>query len=115
MPVPRHFQMGGIWITSQAGVWGVCPLQIEKIRFLHEILIPKQFLASLSPPIIIFFYSNLKSWILGPISITPIVYKNQVSGYGFWTKFHDFLIQCISQQYVFKILRRSSYELLLEK
>jgi hypothetical protein len=41
----------GIWITSQAGVWGVCPLQIEKIRFLHEILIPKQFLASLSPPL----------------------------------------------------------------
>jgi hypothetical protein len=27
------------------------------------------------------------SFILGPISITPIVYKNQVSGHGFWTKF----------------------------
>ena len=27
------------------------------------------------------------NFILGPISITPIVYKNQVSGYGFWTKF----------------------------
>ena len=27
------------------------------------------------------------SFILNPISITPIVYKNQVSGYGFWTKF----------------------------
>jgi hypothetical protein len=27
------------------------------------------------------------SFILGPISITLIVYKNQVSGYGFWTKF----------------------------
>jgi hypothetical protein len=25
-------------------------------------------------------------FILGPISITPIVYKNQVSGHGFWTK-----------------------------
>jgi hypothetical protein len=24
---------------------------------------------------------------LGPKSITPIVYKNQVSGHGFWTKF----------------------------
>ena len=44
-------------------------------------------------------------FILGPISITPILYKNQVSGHGFWTKF--FMIfsytQCISQQYVFKI------------
>jgi hypothetical protein len=27
------------------------------------------------------------SFILGPISITPIAYRNQVSGYGFWTKF----------------------------
>jgi hypothetical protein len=27
------------------------------------------------------------NFILGPISITPIVYKNQLSGYGFWTKF----------------------------
>jgi hypothetical protein len=27
------------------------------------------------------------SFILGPISITPIVYNNQVSDYGFWTKF----------------------------
>jgi hypothetical protein len=27
------------------------------------------------------------SFILGPISRTPIVYKNQVSGHGFWTKF----------------------------
>jgi hypothetical protein len=27
------------------------------------------------------------SFILGPKSITPIVYKNQVSGYGFWTNF----------------------------
>jgi hypothetical protein len=26
------------------------------------------------------------SFILDPISITPIVYKNQVNGYGFWTK-----------------------------
>jgi hypothetical protein len=26
-------------------------------------------------------------FILGPISRTPIVYKNQVSGHGFWTKF----------------------------
>ena len=26
------------------------------------------------------------SFISNPISITPIVYKNQVSGYGFWTK-----------------------------
>jgi hypothetical protein len=27
------------------------------------------------------------SFILGLISRTPIVYKNQVSGHGFWTKF----------------------------
>jgi hypothetical protein len=27
------------------------------------------------------------SFILGHISITPIVYTNQVSGHGFWTKF----------------------------
>ena len=27
------------------------------------------------------------NFTLGPISITPIVYKDQVSGYGFWTKF----------------------------
>jgi hypothetical protein len=27
------------------------------------------------------------SFILGPISMTLIVYKNQVSGHGFWTKF----------------------------
>jgi hypothetical protein len=27
------------------------------------------------------------SFILGPISRTPIVYKNQVSGHGFWIKF----------------------------
>jgi hypothetical protein len=56
MPVPRHFQMGVIPMENRI-------LQIEKIRFLHEILIPKKFLASLSPLIIIIFYSNLKSWI----------------------------------------------------
>jgi hypothetical protein len=55
-----------------------------------------------------FIYIALSSlakirFILGPISITPIVYKNQVSGYGFWTKF--FMV-CISQQYGFKIQGR---------
>jgi hypothetical protein len=38
------------------------------------------------------------SFILGPISITPIVYKNQVSGYGFWTK--CFMVFSYSVMYI---------------
>ena len=46
------------------------------------------------------------SFILGPISRTPIVYKNQVSCHGFWTKFFMVSSYTISQQYVFKIQGR---------
>jgi hypothetical protein len=60
-----------IWITSQAGVWGVCPPTNRKNSFIY-----------ITPSILVKI-----SFILHPISITPIVYKNQVSGYGFWTKF----------------------------
>ena len=63
-----------IWITSQAGVWGVCPLQIEKIRFLNVILIPKQCLASLSPPII-FFNSNLKPCCFFSLYFVFLLYR----------------------------------------
>ena len=52
-----------IWITSQAGVWGVCPPTNRKNTIFAWNLDIKKFLASLSPPIIIFFSFNLKSWI----------------------------------------------------
>jgi hypothetical protein len=56
------------WITRQAGAWGVYPpYKLKKYHFFNKPLYPKN--------------------IFRPISRTPIVYKNQVSGHGFWTKF----------------------------
>jgi hypothetical protein len=78
------FILGPISITpivyknqvSGHGFWAYALQQIEKIRLLHEILIPKKILASLSPPIIIFF--TLTEILDTPMYLKNILLRNTV-------------------------------------
>ena len=52
-----------IWITSQTGVWGVCPPTNRKNTTFAWNLDTQKNSRLAQPPDYYFFYSNLKSWI----------------------------------------------------